>query len=158
MSSAWKWPIKAGPRKKYSKNTMHEKYDVTLDSNFHANACCLFCDELMVKKRMRQIFHVRLTGDWKGKIIQLTRVNIVTFSAKGERESVPPDQVFPFCRLLFIITKWKSVDSHHCLIIHDNCFELLIICSCVPPILITSQLEYRRGLSFAVNLLTYVML
>ena len=24
------------------------------------------------------------------------------------------------------------MDSHHCLIIHDNCFELLIICSCVP--------------------------
>ena len=42
---------------------MHEKYDVTLDSNFHANACCLLCDELMVKKRMRQILHVRLTGD-----------------------------------------------------------------------------------------------
>ena len=59
MSSAWKWPIKAGPRKKY----YAWKYDVTLDSNFHANACCLFCDELMVKKRMRQIFHVRLTGD-----------------------------------------------------------------------------------------------
>ena len=24
------------------------------------------------------------------------------------------------------------MDSHHGLIIHDNCFELLIICSCVP--------------------------
>ena len=24
------------------------------------------------------------------------------------------------------------MDSHRCLIIHDNCFELLIICSCVP--------------------------
>jgi len=36
------------------------------------------------------------------------------------------------------------VDSHHCLITHDNCFELLIICSCVPYFDNFSTRIYKR--------------